>query len=342
MNIRHSAGTYPIVFSQLEVALQELPERSWILTDSNLAALYGARLPKECFVVPAGEGSKSVGKWEEAIHWLADQGAKRGDTVVAFGGGVVGDLAGFVAAAYMRGVRFVQIPTSLLAMVDSSVGGKVGVDLPQGKNLVGAFKPPQGVFVCTELLQTLPGREFQNGIAEILKMALIMDSALVEELESTPLRPNDARLDTIVRTSIRHKASVVERDEFETSGLRATLNYGHTVAHALERVLGYEGLLHGEAVAIGIVVEARIGELLGKTESGTTEFVARLISSHGLPTSIPPHLNPEEIVEAMALDKKSTAAGLAFALITRVGACKLFHSVDPEIVLRALHENRDA
>lgn len=339
MTVRFRGGSYPIIFTRLITAMGELPSRTRWITDSHVAHLYPTdSLPFPTHVVPAGEASKSFDVYQSVLHWLADTKTKRGDTVVAFGGGVIGDLAGFAAATYMRGVSLVQIPSTLLAMVDSSVGGKVGIDLPQGKNLVGAFKPPKAVYVCPELLQTLPEREWRSGLAEVLKYGFIMDAAAARELHQAPLMPNDDRMEAWIKRSIEHKAYVVERDEYETTGLRATLNFGHTVGHAIEKLQNYTDWLHGEAIAAGMVVETLIAEKLGLCPVGTRAWIESSIAAHGLPTRLPAGCDPKSLVETMALDKKAGADGLAFSFVTDIGTCKLFPSVNVDDVRRILEE----
>ncbi len=343
MTVRHRNGAYPIVFTSLEIALSELPVHGRLITDHNLAALLPnlvERFPNSQ-VVTAGETSKSIDQFFELVTWLAQVGTKRSDPLIAFGGGVIGDLAGFVASAYMRGVPLIQVPTTLLAMVDSSVGGKVGVDLPEGKNLVGAFKPPTAVYICPELLATLPDYEFKSGVAEVLKYGFIMDPAMVKDLKAKPLTPNDDRLEPIIRSCVQHKAHVVERDEYETTGLRAILNFGHTVGHAIEQMQGYSDWSHGEAISAGMVVEARLSEVLELCPAGTYETVKNVIQSHGLPTAVPRNLNHDELVETMRLDKKVSTKGLAFSLLTDIGTCKLVTSVNAETVRRVLDELDD-
>lgn len=336
LSIRHRNGAYPIIPGDRSLlARPDLADAVW-LTDSHLATLY-PEIPNPIVVAP-GEVSKSIQTYESVLRQLAKRGMQRRGTLVAFGGGVIGDLGGFVAASYMRGVRLVQIPSSLLAMVDSSVGGKVGIDLPEGKNLVGAFYPPEEVLLIPELLSTLPKREFTNGVAEIAKYGFIMDRALAARMAEGPLTETSPDLSAIVLLCIMHKAHVVQNDEFETNGLRATLNFGHTIGHAIERQMGYTGILHGEAISVGIVLEARLGERLGVTQTGTTEWVRNTLALQGLPTQLPEGLAKPELVTAMRLDKKSSGAGLAFALLVSVGECTLTVGVDPDAVENVLNE----
>lgn len=337
MTVRHSRGEYEVKFTRWSALADQLPVQAAIITDSNVAGF----LPQEIeptLVVPAGEASKS---WEVAgqlLDALVEIGHHRGRTVVAIGGGVVGDLAGFVAGVLLRGVPFLQVPTSLLAMVDSSVGGKVGVDLPSGKNLAGVFLPPQEVLLPIDALDTLPPAEFRNGMAEVIKYALIGDPDLAAQLESHPLlEASDPRVADIVERCIAQKARVVAEDEFETTGLRATLNCGHTIGHALEHWGNYTRFRHGEAVAIGMVVETRIAENLGLAPEGLSQRVAGLVEKHGLPTEPPAEATFEALLPIMARDKKATGTGLAFSLLEGVGACKLVTNVEPSAVADVLH-----
>ncbi len=340
MTIRHRNGAYPIVFTSLAVALEAIPVAARVITDQNLAGLYSEPLSrfKHVQTLPSGEQSKSIKEYLTTLQWLASTGMTRGETVLAFGGGVVGDLAGFVAATYMRGVTLIQIPTTLLAMVDSSVGGKVGIDLPQGKNLVGSFKPPHTVYICNQVLDTLPSREFMSGMAEVLKYGFIMDAPMARSLAESPLASGDSRMSQVVRTCITHKAFVVERDEFETSGLRATLNFGHTVGHAIEKLQGYSDWTHGEAIAAGMVAECAIAEAIGFAPTATSAFIESSLREHGLPTRLPKDFSAEQIVESMKLDKKAGREGIALSLVAELGTCKLMPSVNEEKVRRALDE----
>lgn len=335
MTIRHSKGTYDVRFAAFEEVLAQLPERSVVVTDSNvLAAWRPGDLP--VVEVPPGEPHKNLANFAALLEAFAARGATRSTTVVALGGGVIGDLAGFAAAAYMRGVPLIQVPTTLLAMVDASVGGKVGVDLEAGKNLAGAFHPPIAVWIALETLRTLPERQFRNGTAEVWKTGCILDAALFATLEDEPLTPGDPRLQSLVGRCVALKAEIVTDDEFETSGRRAVLNFGHTIGHALEQVSGYRELLHGEAVAVGMVVEANLGERLGVTEPGTADRLRRALVSQGLPIGSPWLGREDALLEAMARDKKSAAGELAFSLVPRVGECKLVRGVDPGEVRAAL------
>lgn len=333
MTVSHSRGSYQVRFLGKGELMRDLPAGSFILTDERVASLYGNLLERAWLAVPEGEASKSLKQVEAVSEWLLAQGANRSSTVVAFGGGVVGDVAGFVAASYMRGVRLLQVPTTLLAQVDSSIGGKVGVDLPSGKNLVGAFWQPAEVRVCEELLSTLSERQFQNGMAEVWKYSFILDAPLFERMLSR-VPPTMAE---IVRRCIELKAKVVEADEFETTGERAILNFGHTAGHAIEQVTGYGPVLHGEAIAAGMVFEAKLGERLGITAPGTSDQVRKALSS------IPPLPNgwpsdKEALLAAMKRDKKAKESGMAFSLLTHIGECKLVTGVSEADVRAVLKE----
>lgn len=321
--------TSTIHLTGVDAARKALPENSVLVTDENVVAAWpefpGAR---RTIVVPPGEGSKRVPTYEFVLEALGEAGADRSTTVVAWGGGVVGDLAGFAAGTYMRGVPLVQVPTSLLAMVDSSVGGKVGVDLAAGKNLAGAFVAPKDVYVATEFLATLPEREFRAGMAEVIKYGFIMDAPLLDTLGGD--------LEALVARCIALKVRVVDEDPYETLGWRAILNFGHTVGHAIEHATGYGPVLHGEAVAIGMVAESRLAHELGLAPADLAGEVERTLSEHALPTRIPKGLTPEQLLDAMRRDKKARAGRLGFSLVSEPGRCTLVPNVPEEAVLRAL------
>lgn len=290
-----------------------------IVTNTTLAPLYGdtlrAALPNAPIItMPDGEQYKSLETIAKLYGDFVAAGLDRGGVVFAFGGGVVGDAAGFAAATYMRGVDFVQIPTSLLAMVDSSVGGKVGVDLPQGKNLVGAFKQPELVLIDTTVLNTLPDREWRCGMAEVIKHGFLADPLLLEQIESNAnLRENAYSL---VHRAVMVKVNVVGQDPYE-KGVRAHLNLGHTFGHAIEQVSGY-ALGHGEAVAVGLVAAARLSYALKYCDMGLVDRVERILKSVGLPTCTK-GLDPEAVYAMMATDKKWRSGKSRFVLLRSVG-----------------------
>jgi 3-dehydroquinate synthase len=269
----------------------------------------------------AGEAHKTRETWAHLTDELLDAGCGRDTTVVALGGGVVGDLAGFVAATFMRGVPVVQCPTSLLAMIDASVGGKTGVDTPAGKNLVGAFHPPAAVLIDVETLHTLPAAHRRAGLAEAIKHGVVADAAYfarVEALIPALLEGDAAAALELVARSVEIKAAVVRVDARET-GLRKTLNFGHTLGHAIEQASGYS-LLHGQAVAIGMVLEARLAERIGVAERGTAHEIERVVHAAGLPVVRPASLSAATVLEATRHDKKSRGGAVAYALPARVGA----------------------
>lgn len=309
------------------------------LVAGGLAAV-GAEV--DLLVVEPGEQAKSLDNAAALWHKLLALGADRRSVLFAVGGGVVGDLAGWVAASYARGIALVQVPTTLLAQVDSSVGGKVGVNLPGAKNMVGAFWQPLGVVIDTATLATLPEREYLSGLAEVVKYGAILDVDFFAWLEANaePLRErHDDALRHVIARCCRLKADVVERDEREETGARAVLNYGHTFAHAFETLTGYQRLLHGEAVAIGMECAARLAARLGRIDG---EFVARqrkLLSALGLPIEVPEGLAAEAILTAMSHDKKVEHGRLRFVLPTRPGHVELVSDVPSAEVVAALRSS---
>jgi 3-dehydroquinate synthase len=272
---------------------------------------------------------------------LVDMAADRRTIVVAVGGGVTGDLAGFVAATYARGLRFVQVPTTLLSMVDSSVGGKTGINHPRGKNLIGAFHQPIGVLIDLTTLNTLPDREYRSGLAEVVKYGVILDHEFFDYLEKN-VEGLNARspevLRHVVARSCELKADVVRQDEYETTGLRAVLNYGHTFGHAFEALSGYGGLLHGEAVSIGMICASRLAESLNRITSKETARQTELLIRLGLPVEVPKelHSRQQDIVNCMMLDKKTEGRELRFVLPSRIGHVDVVKGVMPEQALNCL------
>jgi 3-dehydroquinate synthase len=320
-----------------------------IITDSKVVELYAdpvgtaigeAGAEVDTIYVEAGEQSKSAEAATDLWEGLLDAGADRTTVVVALGGGVVGDLAGFVAATFGRGLRFVQIPTTLLAQVDSSVGGKVGINLPGGKNMVGAFWQPRGVLIDVSVLGTLPEREYRAGLAEVVKYGVIQDADFFAYLESnvTDINSRDAGVLThIVERCCRLKADVVEKDEREETGLRSILNYGHTFCHAFEAATGYEQLLHGEGVAIGMMCAARLAERLGRVDAAFVERQRKLLEACGLALDVP-KVDHDDLIELMYRDKKVERGRLRFVLPTRLGHVELVRDVKNEDVEAALSE----
>jgi len=298
------------------------------LQQATLAAMFGGT---PVLVLPPGESTKSLGELGRVFDFLAEQKLDRRSAVFAVGGGVVGDLAGFAAACYLRGIDFYQVPTTLLAMVDSSVGGKTGINLRAGKNLVGAFHQPRGVFISTDLLATLPPREFAAGMAEVIKAGLLGDVALFAQLEGAALGPASPALPAIIRRCCEIKARVVEADERELApeGGRALLNLGHTFGHAIEQVTGYGAYLHGEAVAIGLAGAARLSQRLGFLSAADMARVERAVALHRLPVRLAQPLPLAALVQAMTHDKKVRAGALRFVVLRTLGAAATRSVADP-------------
>ena len=291
--------------------------------------------------VAPGEPSKNLGELERLCREAARAGLRRRDAVVAVGGGVIGDLAGFAAAAYQRGVALIHVPTTLLAMVDSAIGGKTGVDLPEGKNYVGAIWQPAMVLMDTATLDTLPSRELSCGFAEVVKYGLLDGSELYERIEAWPPLPGpgDALVDLIERC-VRHKIEVVAADERDL-GLRATLNLGHTIGHGIEAAGGYERYRHGEAISLGLLAALRISsELTGLPESWR-DRTADVLARHGLPTRLDGAVPTDEILAATGRDKKSDGRALNMVVLRDVGDVSLNADPAPERVVAAIEELRE-
>ncbi len=327
--------SYPILFgADLTAAIRDkvgslgaAGRKIAVLTDRHVADLQGAALRALVWGCPIPgrrrRGGDQVGgrTWPRARF---SRGAKlsRADALFVVGGGVVGDLGGFAAASYLRGIDYYQVPTTLLAMVDSSVGGKTGVNLAAGKNLAGAFHQPRGVFVATGFLRTLPAREFAAGVAEVVKYGMLGDAALFAELERLPLRGDSPALAAVIRRCCAIKARIVEADERELApeGGRALLNLGHTLGHAIEQSAGYGVYLHGEAVAIGLAAAARLSQKLGRLAAGDVIRVDSILVAHGLPVRLRVAAGPRPICQAaMARDKKVRAGALRFVVLRSLG-----------------------
>jgi len=321
----------------------KLGKRGIIITDSNVAPLYAEQLREalkragyetEVLDLPAGETSKSLRQANRLFEKLPALHVDRQSFVIALGGGVVGDLAGFVAAAYLRGLALIQMPTSLLAQVDSSVGGKTGVNLPQGKNLVGSFYQPRLVLADTETLKTLPERELRSGFAEVIKDGAIRDAeffAWLERERANVLSLEPAAVAHVVRRCCELKAEIVSADERE-SGIRAFLNFGHTIGHAMEALSDYVGLLHGEAIAMGMCCAAHLSVKragLAPAEAGRIE---QLLKASGLPTRLGDKYDIDDLFEAMRLDKKSRNGKVWFVLLKRLGEAVVSDAITDEDV----------
>ncbi len=337
LEVRSSTRTYQVhvgtqLLGKLGTWLEPFPfgrhgTRCVVITDDHVGPLYAepvmaslraVGVTPSLVSVPAGEASKSMDCVARVADQLIATGLDRHGFIVALGGGVVGDLAGFVAAIYYRGVPFVQIPTTIVSQVDSAIGGKTGVNTPAGKNLLGAFYPPALVLVDTMTLATLPDREFNEGFAEVIKHGVIRDAELLGQL-ATFQRTDTAALTRIIRRNLEIKAEIVADDEFETLGLRALLNFGHTVGHAIEQAAGYGRFLHGEAVSLGMVAAGRLS--ISKAGLSQTEYrsMLALLARFDLPTMLPPDFPVASVMDSLRHDKKFEAGTIRFVLAPRLG-----------------------
>lgn len=323
--IRQWAGDQALIVTNEPIAPHYLP--------AVRAALAGVPQLDE-LILPEGEAAKTPETANQIITTLLERGHKRGTTLFALGGGVVGDMTGFAAAVYQRGVAFVQIPTTLLAQVDSSVGGKTGVNHPLGKNMIGAFHQPRGVVIDTDTLVTLPRRELSAGMAEVIKHGMLADAELFAWLEGSMeslMRLDAESMVYAIKRNVEIKAAVVAQDERE-SGIRAILNLGHTFGHAIETAMGYGRWVHGEAVGVGLVMAADLSCRLGRINLATAGRVRALVERAGLPVCPPESLGAQEMRVLMGRDKKATAGGLRFILLTALGEAEVVDYV-PEAKL---------
>lgn len=293
-----------------------------VVTDTNVAPLYldtvKNSIEKEgfeviTFIFDAGESSKTTKTVVDIVEFLAENKLTRKDMVAALGGGVCGDMAGFASAIYLRGIDFVQLPTTLLSQVDSSIGGKTGVDLPQGKNLCGAFHQPRLVLIDPETLNSLPSHFFSDGMGEVIKTGCIKSAELFERIENEDIREN---IEDIIYACVDIKRGVVERDEKE-QGERALLNFGHTAGHGIEKLHNFTGVSHGEAVGMGMIMISEAGEKTGLTEAGTAERIKKVLEKYNLKTS--DENAAADIIEAMQSDKKRTGSGINFVMLSSIG-----------------------
>ena len=324
-------------------------QSSWskvfVITDCNVSPLFGRHLLSDLVIggvdawlidFPAGEQSKNADVVNVLHSTLLEHGVRRDSLIIALGGGVVGDVAGYVAATVLRGIRYIQVPTTLLAQVDSSVGGKVGIDHPLGKNLIGAFHQPSEVYIDPLVLQTLPEREYKSGLAEVVKIAAALDVPFFRFLEknATSINKRNAKtLSNLIERSVRLKAAVVEKDEYET-GLRKVLNLGHTIGHAVEAASNYR-LLHGEAVAIGLVAESRIARDMGLLSTKDFARLLHLMHRLGLQMSFPKLKDKQRFLSALSVDKKSVGAETKFVLLRRIG-CTIVGVAVPSPFIEAI------
>lgn len=316
------------------------PGRCALITDSNVAPLFAGRVEKSLgdagfevttLVSPAGEKSKSLSETSSLCDRMIAAGLDRSSCLVALGGGVIGDLAGFVAAIYHRGIPFVQIPTTVVAQVDSSVGGKTGVNAPGGKNLIGAFHQPRLVVADTDTLSTLPEREFNEGFAEVIKHAAIRDFEMLDALDDRP---------ALVARNVAIKAAIVAEDEFETSGVRALLNFGHTIGHGIENAAGYGRFLHGEAIALGLVAACRLSVEKADLPPSACDKILDALARYKLPLSLPPDIPVENILAALRKDKKFHGGSVRFVLLKQPGKAFVSSDVTEADIVRQIEALR--
>ena len=354
--VNHSGGSYPVIAGW--GVMEDLGRRfldlglngpAYVITDSNVMNPYGrtvqrslqsAGIAAHCFIIPAGETSKSFELAQAVYDWLVERRAERRHVIVAVGGGVVGDLAGFIAATYLRGMPFVQVPTSMAAMVDASIGGKVAVNLPQAKNLVGAFYQPKGVFADVQSLSSLPKRELSEGWAEAIKHGFILDSNLVDVFEehAENLMDVEPEISTeVIRRSMAIKAEIVSQDERETLGLRILLNYGHTIGHALESSTEYGRFFHGEGVSVGMIGVAQMACELGMIPREVVDRHFQLLDRFNLPTRAS-GVSPADVLRAMSLDKKTESGSNRWVMLEEVGKAVVRSDVPAELVERTVRE----
>ncbi|HSW64921.1 MAG TPA: 3-dehydroquinate synthase [Dissulfurispiraceae bacterium] len=337
------------ILSQLgeQLALLGFSPKIGIVSNPTVFRLYGKAVEQSLrnagfepfpVIIPDGEKYKTLKYAEKILTKLLQERLDRKACLIALGGGVIGDVSGFAASLYMRGISFVQVPTTLLSQVDSSVGGKTGVNHPLGKNMIGAFYQPRLVWIDTDTLKTLPRRELLCGVAEVIKYGVIWDErffAFLEQMREELLGLNPDVLSKVIRTSCSIKAQVVSKDERE-GGLRAILNFGHTVGHAIETETRYQQFLHGEAVAIGMHMEAILANRLKLLEKSSVSRIRKLIASYGLPADIPEELDAERLCLHMKIDKKAESGRVVFVLPERIGAVRIEKNVDLKTVSAVL------
>lgn len=354
LEVQLSEHSYPIHLRSGDVQAvlaTAMAEKDWagrvsaVVTDESVAKVLGVAAGGSVggaptLVLPAGEVTKNAGQLAEIWEFLAAHRIDRRGVLWAIGGGVVGDLAGFAAASYLRGIDYVQVPTTLLAMVDSSVGGKTGLNLRAGKNLAGAFHHPRAVYAFADFLRTLPSREFAAGAAEVIKYGLLADAALFARLEANPLTLTHPDLLAIVRRCGEIKAQVVQADPRETAaeGGRALLNLGHTFGHAIEQVAGYGSYLHGEAVAVGLCAAARLSQRLAAIGAADVARVDAVVACHQLPVRLREPLALDALLSAMTRDKKNRDGGIRFVVLERLGAAVTRSGVPVEEVAAVWRE----
>lgn len=340
-----------LIGTELESTLAQLCQelkaqnRRWIvITDESIDKAINPFITNSFgefrrLVIPSGETSKSFDAVEALCEELAQEAIDRKGVIFNIGGGVIGDIGGFVASCYLRGIDFYHVPTTLLAMVDSSIGGKSGINLSSGKNLVGAFNQPKGVIIDLNLLKTLPKREFHSGMAEVIKYGLLGETVILETLEKHPaLTPEHDDLSEIIKRSCEMKVAIVVEDEKEESGTRGLLNLGHTFCHAIEAIAGYGTYLHGEALGIGLVMMGRLSQELGYIDHSQVEHIKSLVKKYDLPVKLHKPLEIDALMHAMQRDKKSVAGKIRFIVMKGIGQISIEQGVDLEIVKKLWKE----
>jgi len=354
VEVKLASNSYPVYLGSDLLAAPELFERHLgsgkilIVSNDVVAPLYLDRVRTslgsrdvEIHIIPDGERFKTMDTWYSIIDKLVAMQARRDATIIALGGGVIGDIAGFAAASYMRGICFLQLPTTLLAQVDASVGGKTAINHARGKNLVGAFHQPAAVIIDSATLASLPEREFNAGLAEVVKYGAINDAGfftwLEEKASAIQQRHQDA-LHQLIHESVKNKAKIVSQDEKE-AGIRALLNFGHSFGHALEAESNYSRFLHGEAVSIGMVTAARLSEIRGLCQVGTAKRLAALLCILGLPVKQPSDIRIDGLTRALALDKKALASGLRLVLLKTIGSAVVDNQSSKDDILTAIKQS---
>jgi len=354
INLNLTSYGYPVIFlknSDLYGQIKRFiaKKKVFIISDTVVGSLYlkdfKNLLEKEgilvhSYVFKAGEEQKSIKTLSEIIAYAVSSGIDRQYVVIALGGGVVGDISGFFASVYMRGLKYIQIPTTLLAMVDSSIGGKTAVNTESGKNIAGTFYQPLCVLINTEFLRTLDSRQLKNGMAEVIKYAVSFDKDFFEKLKDIFKKAviSQKDFDFIIYKSCKYKCEIVEKDEKETKGIRELLNFGHTFAHALETVTGYKNFLHGEAVVLGMIFVSKLAEKINFAKKGTCEELKQLLCSCGYELTVKLNKKPEQILNLMKRDKKSVSNKIKFVLPEKIGKIKAKIEVDDKIVINLIKD----
>ena len=324
----------------------EIGNKCAIISDSNVAPLYASKVSEslannniksELIVVDAGESSKSLESVEKICRTMIKTGHDRHVFVIALGGGVIGDLAGLVASVFYRGVPFIQIPTTIVSQVDSAVGGKTGVNTPEGKNLIGSFYHPKIVITDTLTLSSLPEREFNEGFAEVIKHAAIQDKSMFEDIMSVEGYEN---LDELILRNVEIKARIVEQDEKELSGLRAHLNYGHTIGHAIETAGGYGKFLHGEAISLGLIAANKISSQKSNLLDSENEIIIKALKKFNLPTQLDDSVSTQSLIDIMKSDKKFKNGKIRFVILNKLGEAELSEDVSEDDISLAIEALR--